>query len=75
MHLEIDVTKPKKGEYPFHPIVRLCLAMWSRDQDDRIVIGPHLMTNGEVDYFVNGLIEELERFRKSAKKALPAIRK
>ena len=69
------ITKSRKGEYPIAPFVYLDVATFQRDGDQAVTIGPQLMSVREVDELVDGVIEELENFRKVAKRALTAKEK
>lgn len=66
---QIDVFKvaPREGDMLFHPFANIELTGYSRDQEGRILLSCDLMTASEVDYAVNGLIEQLEKARKKAK--------
>jgi hypothetical protein len=63
----------KKGELPADPFVSLEVGMHV-ESDGRRILTPQLMTDAEIDYEVDGLIKELEQFRKAAKKELLSLR-
>ena len=54
---------------PTNPILLLKLADFVSD-DGSIFIGPHLMSDTEIDEFVNSLIQNAESFRRLAKHEL-----
>lgn len=41
-----------------------------KEKNGRLVVGPDMASEGEVDSFVEQMKEELEEFRKAAKKSL-----
>ena len=55
------------------PIVQMQLAEHS-DGDGRVIVGPHLMTDGDIDELVDRLITDAETFRRTAKYALDLAR-
>lgn len=63
----------KKGELPADPFVSLEARMHI-ESNESILLTPRLMTDAEIDYEVDGLIKELEQFRKAAKKELTSLR-
>jgi hypothetical protein len=44
------------------------------ESDGRLILTSQLMTDAEIDDEVDGLIKELEQFRKAAKKELLSLR-
>ena len=71
----VQISSPKKDDYPFIPFVRLVLVGSPFRGHDAIPLSPQLMTVTEIDDFVGGLQAELERFRADAKRALNRKRK
>lgn len=63
----------KKEELPAGPFVSLEVGT-HMESDGRLILTPQLMTDAEIDYEVDGLIKELEQFRKAAKKELLSLR-
>lgn len=55
------------------PVVHMQLAEQS-DVDGRVVVGPHLMTERDIDELVDRLKTDAETFRRSAKYALDLAR-
>jgi hypothetical protein len=47
---------------------------WHTDEGGQLLLTPQLMTDREIDEAVDGLIKELEEFRKAAKKELMTLR-
>lgn len=62
----------KKGEFPVSPFVAIAVGAHT-ESDGKILLSPNLMTDLEVDYEVNRLIKNLEKFRSSAKKELKSL--
>jgi len=62
----------KKGQYPVAPFLRLSVG-FSSEKDGNVLLSPQLMTEKEVDETVDGLIKELEEFRRTTKKELESI--
>ena len=59
----------KKGPTPTSPFVSLAIGShWATD--GHLLLTSQLMTDVEVDHEVDGLIKEVEKFRKTAKKEL-----
>lgn len=63
----------KKGELPADPFVSLEVGT-HMESDGRLILTSQLMTDAEIDDEVDGLIKELEQFRKAAKKELLSLR-
>lgn len=67
------INAPKEGEPPFPPYIYLWLSEHSeieRDGKSYITLSPQLMGDSEIDYYVDRLIEQLNRVRKKAKERL-----
>ena len=64
--------KWKSGDYPVHPFVHLSV-VYNVEKDGQLLLSPQLMTDREIDETVDGLVQELEVFRRSAKKELKVI--
>lgn len=68
-----DIYNPqsnwKQGEYPACPQVSIRITSFHQN-NDIITIGPWIMTENEIDYTVDSLIQELEKLRKKAKSEL-----
>jgi hypothetical protein len=60
----------KSDGIPFNSFGYINLVQWTEDKDGTIHVTPQLATAGEVDWYVDKLIENLEGIRKSAKKKL-----
>lgn len=63
----------KKGAPPVGPFVSLEVGTHMKS-DGRLILTAQLMTDAEIDYEVDGLIKELEQFRKDAKNELLSLR-
>jgi hypothetical protein len=59
----------KKGEMPFKPIVNLYLSTYGTDKDGKILLSYELMSEMEIDNYIDGLINDLEKIRRKAKKS------
>jgi hypothetical protein len=59
----------KKGEMPLPPFVSISVGTHS-ESNGQIFLSPQLMSDGEIDYAVDQIRDELEEFRKVAKKEL-----
>ena len=62
--------KPKPDELPTNPIVILMLNHWTTSKGGVPEVSPHLMTDGEIDRYVNALKSDLDTVGKRAKAAL-----
>jgi hypothetical protein len=73
---QIGILKsaPGEGDLPFHPFVNVELLGYGRDDEDRILLSPSLITDGEIDYRIDALIEQLEAARKDAKRHVATAR-
>jgi hypothetical protein len=74
---DYSLTTPKKGAYPFDPVVNICLS--NRMQGEGVkspAISPNLMSECELDVYIDSLKKELDavrsRARRALKNALPA---
>ena len=67
------LSRWKKGDNPVPPIVHLALGIYS-ESEGKILLGPDLMTDKEVDDLVDLLLGELEKFCEQAKKELRSLR-
>ena len=69
---KIDVIKvaAQKGDPPFNPFVKICLAEYSSDSSGNVFLSPELMTEKEVDESIDFLVSQLEKARKTAKRKL-----
>ena len=63
----------EKGEIPVSPFVAIAVSSHS-ESDGKILLSTNLMTDSEIDYYVDHLIKDLEKFRSSAKKELKSLR-
>lgn len=63
----------KKGNLKASPFVSLAVGSHSKSNDGQLLLSAQLMTDSEIDYEVDGLIKELEKFRKAAKKELRTL--
>ena len=62
----------KKGELPVAPFVSLAVGTHV-ESDGQLLLTPQLMADSEIDHEIDGLIKELEEFRKAAKKELRTL--
>ena len=60
----------KQGDLALSPFSHLELTQYSRDGQGHVHLSPQLMTDSEVDYWVDNLIEQLEKARRKAKRDL-----
>jgi hypothetical protein len=66
-----DIVKMKKTDViPGSSFVHICLQRWSRDESDVPILTPQLMTDGEIDGYVNALKADLDSVGRRAKAAL-----
>jgi hypothetical protein len=63
----------KKGQPPTNPFVSVAVGAHSTT-DGQLLLTSQLMTDLEIDHEVDGLIKEMEEFRKAAKKELRNLR-
>jgi hypothetical protein len=63
----------KKGNLKASPFVSLAVGSHSMSSDGQLLLSAQLMTDSEIDYEVDGIIKELEVFRKAAKKELRTL--
>lgn len=63
-----------RGDRKISPFVSLTIGAHSTTDDGHMLLTPELMTESEIDYEVNGLLAELEQFRKAAKAELSSLR-
>lgn len=70
LHFGIYSVSPKKDDSPFTPFVYIEFKEYTKDKTGRVLLSAQLMTDQEVDYCIDGLIEELEKVRSQAKRAL-----
>lgn len=75
LFLHSPLNPVKKGDYPASPFVYLAVEVpsYSPPADDPILVSSQLASDSEIDAVVNKAIQELEEFRKAAKKELKAI--
>ena len=68
---EVDVwlRAPGKDDPPFIPIANLWLSVYSK-VNGKVLLSPELISDEEIDYWVDDLIRQLESVRNSAKKRL-----
>ena len=60
----------KKGDLPCNAMVNIAVQEYSTMKDREILVSANLMTDEEIDYAVDGLIQDLEKARKEAKRTL-----
>ena len=75
LRLDLLWIEPKEGQYPFTPFAHIVpkkrpLVGQGNMLEDRPVLTPQLMAPTEVDYYVDGLIADLEKIRREARKKL-----
>jgi len=64
------IKMDKKPKMPFNPIVTITLDNWSTSDDEVPTISANLMTEGEIDYHIQALKNDLDAVGKRAKAAL-----
>ncbi len=63
--------EPKDSQTPFPPQIFLCLKRWGKTtQDGAPIFSSSLMTDQEIDFYVQKLKEDLEAVATAAKSAL-----
>ena len=67
---KINKFAPKKNDIPFSPFLRIELSEFAKDENDNIILSPQLMTESEIDYNFNSLIDQLQKLKTKAKKEL-----
>ena len=60
----------KSDKLPFNPVVHICLQKWSTQSDGTPIFTPQLMTEGEIDWYVKELKDDLDSVGRKAKAAL-----
>lgn len=68
--ISVFTIAPRKEDLPITPYVHIYLSGYSRGDSEEILLSPILMTNVEIDESVDGLIKQLEKAHKKAKKDL-----
>lgn len=63
----------KKDEMQVSPFVSLAVGSYSEDEEGRLLLTSQLMTETEIDQEVDELTQELEEFRRVAKKELKTL--
>jgi len=66
------LSKWKVGDYLTSPLVHICISNYVQ-HDGQILLSGELMTENEIDEAVDHLRDELETFRKKAKRELEMI--
>ena len=65
------VIKMKQGDnVPSNPYVEILLDHWMKNVDDTPIISSHLMTEAEIDLYIQQLKADLDAVGKRAKSAL-----
>jgi hypothetical protein len=59
----------KFGDFPCDPVVYISIDNFQR-KDERFILSSSLASDGEIDYVVDQLINDLESTRKEAKRIL-----
>ena len=67
---DCKVNSPKEGGVAFNANVTIGPVTYSSDKNGRISLTPHLMTEGEIDWYVDALKKDLDYVSRKAKKAL-----
>jgi hypothetical protein len=71
-----DFNLDSIGPYePGSPVVTIALQTWSKDNSGRPLISPHLMTESEIDFYVEALRADLAAVALQAKAGLRSKRK
>jgi hypothetical protein len=60
----------KSDKHPFNPIVHICLQSWSRLKDGPPTVTSQLMSEGEIDSYIESLKRDLDSVGRRAKAAL-----
>ena len=63
----------KKEDYALSPFIHLSLSYHATSDDGHILLSAQLMTNQEIDEFIEQRKNELEKFRKEAKQELTTL--
>lgn len=63
------IIKSDKGAYPFDPIVHITVAQWTVASDNTPLISANLMTDSEIDHWIDALKADLDAVRQRAKVA------
>ena len=56
-----ELRSPKKGDLPVSAIVNIVPRSYSRNADGKIHLSPDLMTEGEIDWYVQAYKDDLDR--------------
>jgi hypothetical protein len=65
----------KSDELPFDPIIHLCLRSYgSTTKDGAPTLSPNLMTDREIDEYIQALKNDLDAVGKKAKRALESAK-
>lgn len=63
----------KKGEYPVSPFVAVAVGDHATSNDGHLLLTAELVNNTEIDIHIDGLIAELEEFRRTAKSEIKKL--
>jgi hypothetical protein len=70
LNFGVHSVSPKKGESQFSTFVHIALKGHFKDDAGQVLLSAQLMTDTEVDNCIDSLIEELNKLRSPAKRAL-----
>ena len=65
-----QLIAPRKDDTPLSAIIRIGPQNWSTGEDGWVCLTPDLMSDSEIDYYINAFKKDLERVRRLAKRAL-----
>ena len=72
---DYHIPKAKSGALPFPAFIRIILRRWLRLDDGTPVISPELMSDGEIDQYIQDCKDDLDRVGRLAKQALQKAQK
>ena len=65
-----QILAPEKQDLPSNAIVNITLRSYSSREDGWPLISPNLMSEGEIDWYIESYKEDLDRVGRVAKRAL-----
>lgn len=73
--ITFEVLPPKPIDHPVKPFCHIQVGTHTVGEEGEIRLSPQLMTNREIDEYIDYLIADLEHVRKAAKKRLAKANK
>lgn len=64
------LKRTRSNQRPFNPIVHIAVERWSQPKDGGIVLSAQLMTEGEIDHFIQAAKKDLASVGAKARAAL-----